>query len=515
MRCNNVWSWLCLILGAATTAGCASVPGLTSLMPGGVAKPNQTLDAQVSLARLSERQGDARTAEQIYQVVLTKDPQNQLALHRLGVLAAKSGDPEKAAEYFNAAAQVGPPSPELLNDIGFNLLGMGRLQEAEALFRQAIAADPQNQSARNNLGLVLGETRRYDESLAEFRRGGKGEAEAQANFAYAQTQAGDLAGAKSSYHRALTLNNELKPAAEALMQLARHPSVTGEPDGTTVSKAFGRPGRRGALAPDIKSLPELAREGRGSAIFESVTERDRMTGRVKTVRFSGETSDAAKQSVHVQDVGVGGEFDSNPTVANHRSSADESVSGPGSQKTNVAATAGGSFVLSRVFRFPTRVEPAPTTEIHRRPAADKSPAARSASRISTALPNPARLADAAVPPPAQPRPGRRASLDQRAMNTSPVAAFEAPATPAADHPQAQQSAALMPPADGSAASSAAVFAAPALFLSSTPGSATNSPWQTPTWTPDFGAASGAGNAVPPSPPEGTVVPASPLTNLAP
>ena len=29
--------------------------------------------------------------EQIYQAVLTKDPQNQLALHRLGVLAAKSG----------------------------------------------------------------------------------------------------------------------------------------------------------------------------------------------------------------------------------------------------------------------------------------------------------------------------------------------------------------------------------------------------------------------------------------
>ena len=57
------------------------------------------------------------------------------------------------------------------------------------------------------------------------------------------------------------------------------------------------------------------------------------------------------------------------------------------------------------------------------------------------------------------------------MNTSPVAPFETPATRAAGHPQAQQSAAQMPPADGPATGSDAVFAAPALFLSPTSGTA--------------------------------------------
>ena len=175
----------------------------------------------------------------------------------------RTGENEQAAKHFDAAAQLGPPSAELLNDIGFNLFVMGRLPEAEAVFRQAIAADPQNRSARNNLGLVLGETRRYDESLAEFRRGGKGEAEAQANLAYAQTQAGDVAGARSSYHRALTLDKELKPAAEALVQLARQPQTH----------------REGASASEIKTLPELARAGRTSNFFESVIERDRAAGR--------------------------------------------------------------------------------------------------------------------------------------------------------------------------------------------------------------------------------------------
>ena len=252
MRCKRRWALLCLMLSAAATAGCASLPGLTRLMPGGTAKSNQTLDAQLSMARLSERHGDAHTAERIYQAVLAKQPQNQLALHRLGVLAAKAGENEQAAKHFDAAAQLGSPSAELLNDIGFNLFVMGRLQEAEAAFRQAIAADPQNRSARNNLGLVLGETRRYDESLAEFRRGGKGEAEAQANLAYAQTQAGDVAGARSSYQRALTLDKELKPAAEALVQLA--PPRQANRDGTSAS--------------EIKTLPELAREGRTSNFFE-------------------------------------------------------------------------------------------------------------------------------------------------------------------------------------------------------------------------------------------------------
>ena len=500
MRCKKLWSPLCLMLGAAATAGCASMPGLTSLMPGGAAKPNQTLDSQLSMARLSERHGDARTAEQIYQAVLTKQPQNPLALHRLGVLAAKASEHDKAAEYFNAAAQLGPPSADLLNDIGFNLYGMGRLQEAEAVFRQAIAADPQNRSARNNLGLVLGETRRYEESLAEFRRGGKGEAEAQANLAYAQTQAGDVAGANASYHRALTLDKELKPAAEALVQLDRQRQTN----------------RNGTSASQIKTLSELAQEGRTSNYFESVIERDRAVGRANADQSSSASAGAVTQAAYARDAAAAGQQDSNPTVTNRSPSADPSVRGPSSQEPRAAVGAGGSFVLSRVFRFPTRVESAPTMSIHRRMTADEpasNSAARSASRLSADLPNPAKLADAVVPPQARPSRSRRATLHQPPMNTSPVAPFETPATRADDHPQAQQSAAPMRSADGPATVQGNVFAAPALFLSSTSGPAAPSPWQAPTWTPDFGGLLSTGATAPASPPEGTIVPASPLTNL--
>jgi len=192
------------------------------------------------MARLSERHGDPRTAEQIYLAVLKKNPQNQLAHHRLGVLSAKAREHDKAGRI----SECGPPSwdrprPNCSTN-RVQSVHDGRVPEAEAAIRQAIEIDPQNRSARNNLGLVLGETSRYGESLAEFRRAG-GEAEAQANLAYAQTRAGDLAGAKSSYHRALSLNKELKPAAEALVQLASSPRRPSIPTGPRRSPAVPAP----------------------------------------------------------------------------------------------------------------------------------------------------------------------------------------------------------------------------------------------------------------------------------
>jgi len=224
MRRSQFSSFWSLILVCVVQAGCANTPAvsnLTNWIPGRAEKVNpQALDAQLSLARLSERHGDPGTAEKIYQAALKKDPQNQLAHHRLGVLAAKTGQLDRAAEYLDAAARLGPPSAALLNDIGYNLLMLERLPEAEAAFRHALEIDPQNKSAHNNLGLVLGQTGRYAESLAEFRQAGS-EDEAQANLAYAKTRAGDLQGAQSAYHRALSLNQELKPAAEALIQLAQ------------------------------------------------------------------------------------------------------------------------------------------------------------------------------------------------------------------------------------------------------------------------------------------------------
>lgn len=515
MRCNRWWPLLGLMLAVAATAGCASMPRFTSLMPGKAVTAAQNLDSQLSFARLSERHGDTQTAERIYQAVLTKQPQNQLALHRLGVLAAKTSEHEKAAEHFQAAVQAGPPSAELLNDIGFNLFAMGRQQEAEAAYRQALAADPRNQAARNNLGLLLGETRRYDESLEEFRRAGQDEAAAQANLAYAQTQAGDTAAAKASYHRALELDSELKPAAEALVQLTRQSS----PSGSAGAESNGA----AAWHAEIKTLPELVQEGKTADFFESVIERRRGTGRtssaasssafeggVRQAAFRPQSDAADRQSPAVRSprrAAPAGMFAGTKSGSSPR----ESVPGASSRG---ACDAGAKRVLASVFRFPAEAEATSPAEIHRRMSPDQAataPVAQPTIRVSQDLPRTSQLADAETRPAARPSRWRRGTLHEPLRRPSPGIVSEAPSPPGSRTSPVVQAVAELAPAGALAPATAA----PALFLSSGPATSVPNPWQTPTWSPDLGAALSAGGEPPAASPQAAPMPSGPLATLAP
>jgi len=496
-------------------SGCASLPSLTSLMPSKVAASPQNLEAQLSLARLSERQGDVQTAERIYQAVLAKQPQNQLVLHRLGVLAAKANDPEQAAQYFQAASQAGPPSAELLNDIGFNLFALGRGQEAEGAYRQALELDPRNQAARNNLGLLLGETGRYDESLAEFRRAGRDEAEAMANLAFAQTQAGDVNAAKASYHRALGLNAELKPAAEALVQLTRQSLPTDQ-------IAAGQ-GDAAWVDADIKSLPELVREGKTADFIESAIERRRGDGRKVTAARSRKFEGAVQQAAYLApSAPEGGQevplrtprttAQRGANAATERSTkANESLPDPTARGTGFGATAGAKRVLSSVFRFPIERQASSDSGFPGRTPESElaaAPAARPRIAISQELPDAASLTEAEPPPAARPQRLRRATLHEAPRNLNQGPGLPAPTPPTEPSTAATQAGVQRSPGD-------APTVAPALFMSSVPGPSGPSPWQAPTWTPALGAALSAGDAPLAQAPEAASIPMGPLANLTP
>lgn len=210
-------SWWLSIAATMVLAGCsAQVPW--SKAP---SKADQDrITAQVSWARLNERQGQIESAKRVYQLVLAKDPDNQQAVHRLAVVAAKGGHYAESQRLFDKTLSLGPPTAELLSDYGYFLYLQDNLSKAERVLRDALGRDPQHTAARNNLALVLGEQERFDESLAEFRKA-VGEAEAHANLGFIQSQLGYYEEAQASLHRALTLNPDLKPAAEALLQLAQ------------------------------------------------------------------------------------------------------------------------------------------------------------------------------------------------------------------------------------------------------------------------------------------------------
>jgi Tfp pilus assembly protein PilF len=184
------------------------------------------LDRQLALARLSERHGQLDQASKIYSKVLSRDPNHLTAHHRLGVVETRRGQLEAATAHFSAAAQIQPPSAELLSDMGYAYYLTGNLTEAESMLSQSLRLNPDNKAACNNLALVLGSQGKLDQSLALFRRAGD-EASAHANLGYLQSQMGMLKEAEASFHRALDHDPKLKPAAQALLQVAAHRKAIG------------------------------------------------------------------------------------------------------------------------------------------------------------------------------------------------------------------------------------------------------------------------------------------------
>lgn len=244
---NRSWKWTSWIVAASLTAmtGCASLsapkPRLTA------AQAASPMGRQLAMARLAENSEQFDRAKQLYMAVLRVDRGNSEASHRLGVIAARQGQYQQADAHFQRALQSAPKNNEIQNDAGYALYLQGRYEEAEGVLREVVLRDPQNKKAYNNLGLIVGRQGRYQESLELFRQGGS-EAAAYNNLAYLSSQAGNYEQAQSLYSRALTLDPGMKPAVEALIQVAqinqREQRIPGQvlpPDGGTMTASANIP----------------------------------------------------------------------------------------------------------------------------------------------------------------------------------------------------------------------------------------------------------------------------------
>ncbi|MCL6504102.1 MAG: tetratricopeptide repeat protein [Pirellulales bacterium] len=215
--------------------GCASLPSGPG--PKSVGRAERR-EATLACARLCERHNDAAQARRIYQALIKENPKQVEPYHRLAVLAAKEGNFAEADAYFQKALAAGPATAELLSDMGYALYLQDRLAEAEKALRRAVELEPNYLAAHNNLGLVLGQQGKFEAAMTAFRKGGS-EAQAHANLAYVHATRGELDLAEKQYSRALSLDQELRPAAEALLQVARYTGSIGRPTTITPRQASG------------------------------------------------------------------------------------------------------------------------------------------------------------------------------------------------------------------------------------------------------------------------------------
>jgi Tfp pilus assembly protein PilF len=217
-----------LLVGASlfASAGCGLLPTRDDISDAGsFVKDHVTGKARTdkinktfSEARILERRQDYGGATKLYNEVLELEPRNRNSYHRLAVMAAQQGKYEEAHSFYRMALQCDHPTADLWSDIGWCHYMQQQLPEAEGALRNALQLQPQHRGALNNLAMVVGEKGNLDEAYQLFRKGGL-EAEAECNFGFLCAQLGDMSRAQQHFSRALSVDPELRPAADALLQV--------------------------------------------------------------------------------------------------------------------------------------------------------------------------------------------------------------------------------------------------------------------------------------------------------
>lgn len=384
----NVVVWA----GISGLCGCAALPFKSGPVETEQAVPKERVGSnkekfgsskdkyhsQMSLARLSERKGQHDNATMLYSAILKKEPKNYIAHHRLAVLAGRAGRFDEAAEHFARAEEFGSDSAEFWNDRGYCDYLQEKHEEAEKHLRLALKRDPANKSARNNLGLLLGEQGKFDESLVQFKSA-VGEAEAHSNLAYVKSQAGDYAGAEKHYHQALNMNNELRPAAEALLQLPQYNIAAAPRMNRSLAKSRNLPtASHGEKAgdvlkisdeSDVETMPEAAESVKVAAgtnpwINKAPAEQPAQQAVQQTSYEASAQPTAAEIAAHT--------FQATSTVATRPTQNNYAVSMPGAHKNSLrggsrpipfaASGAGSGMMRDLMSHGGSRPTAATTTE---------------------------------------------------------------------------------------------------------------------------------------------------------
>ncbi len=141
-----------------------------------------TVQNELNLAYDADRSGNIEKAQGYYQRVLSLDPANFEALHRLAIIEDKKQNYPAAEAYYLRALKIDSSNVNLLSDIGYSYMLQGRDDYGEKYLHEALKLQPGHSRSLDHLGWFYGRAGQYDQALALFRMT-SGEAQAQLKFA--------------------------------------------------------------------------------------------------------------------------------------------------------------------------------------------------------------------------------------------------------------------------------------------------------------------------------------------
>jgi Tfp pilus assembly protein PilF len=149
-------------------------------------------------------------SERLWRYVLSKTPDNYVALNNLALVLDEKGQVGTAIERYDRALQIQPAYAEAHNNLGNALCRVGRVREAIAHYQKALELVPGLPQVHNNLGTALGQNGQLVEAMAHFRKAleiNPNSAGAHSNLGYALLITGEEDEALREFLKAL----EIKP----------------------------------------------------------------------------------------------------------------------------------------------------------------------------------------------------------------------------------------------------------------------------------------------------------------
>ena len=103
----------------------------------------------------SERQGKIEAARYNYQKALELDPENVVALQRMGIIAATLGNDPEAVKYLKQAFKLDTDNLDTLLALGYSQARLGQSDWAVSYLGRAVALNPENAYASRTYGAAL------------------------------------------------------------------------------------------------------------------------------------------------------------------------------------------------------------------------------------------------------------------------------------------------------------------------------------------------------------------------
>jgi tetratricopeptide (TPR) repeat protein len=153
-----------LLVAAILSVGCSSNGSDSGAGHGSEA------DQKLTAALQAHAEGRLDEAIDLYQEVLTLDPENKFAFYNLGVIEQTRSRLDGAAAYYMEALNVDPVFEPALFNLAIVRSQQGSQDEAISLYQQVIQANPSDAGAHLNLGFLLLQNGQGRQGRAELRQ---------------------------------------------------------------------------------------------------------------------------------------------------------------------------------------------------------------------------------------------------------------------------------------------------------------------------------------------------------